>query len=165
MDTLAVNGWYISLLQLSVASNLTFTVILSLFDTPLKKERDAIDSLQRGINLKFDRYEEQQLSTSALNGLKNEADRLRNSVEGAISVLSGITYKWVRPICFCLALVALGYLVQVSLSPDLPASPSIAWISLGSLTPLVVFGVIAILFSLWIEIRIGGRRKRLDDMI
>ncbi|MCU4182370.1 hypothetical protein [Bosea sp. BH3] len=158
-------GWFQSLLQLSVGTNLTFAVILSLFDYSIKKERDIASNIHISatniIGMQFNTEDNQNRALKVYE----RSQTLKNSVDSWGALLEYVSYYIFRPIALLMSLLALYLLIESSIYNDRKATFMEMTLSFITITPFLVFSVWAIGFSYYKAWQTKRLRRELDDSL
>jgi hypothetical protein len=119
-----------SLLQLSVGTNLTFAVVLSLFDETFIREKKIISSLHAGV-----------LASKHINmsNFISEIESVNTKMINTSNKIDNLNHVYMRPLLLGCALLVFYSLVVSSYDPNGPISSLHFCIAYGSIIPFLFF--------------------------
>jgi hypothetical protein len=145
-----------SLLQLSVGTNLTFAVILSLFDETFIREKKIIKSMRQGIDI---------VKTGEKENYENELQNIETRMIQTSNWIENLNHDWMRPILLICSLLALYSLTISSNYPDSQISYYHTLVSYGTLFPFIIFCVVVIFRGYTITRAVRRLNSKLDKNI
>jgi hypothetical protein len=155
----ATFGAFQSLLQLSVGINLTFAVIVTLFDTSIAREQRVARSLLIGLRSLPDIDERKR------HELLEKADLALVKIDATAQFLERIMLSAVRPLCLVCSLIAFSILLLASYRN----SDSISFIfqiaCLSTFLPFLFFGVLVFYQTSALSHRVESIAQEIDNAV
>lgn len=158
-------GWFQSVLQLSVGTNLTFAVVLSLIDHSMRREKYLSDELLESAKTLLTNQNTNDGRRSDLRSIYTRAQELRVSIVNRSEMIDNITYFYFKPICILMFMVALYLFVDFTYNYNSPIAEHEKWIAIGTLIPFLVFSLIIISLSYWNSWQASSTRNEIEDAL